>query len=274
MTDEITLDAIEKLLWEVTKFQIDQAQVDAFKVLVESRVSQQAAHLAKATPEVVQAQLATLTALARQLLDTGGRMRLDPAGQLDVSENPVATRADVEALGRKLLSLQDAVQALARHGEADNADFFAGIREMQARALADMVAREEAEGQPVAELPQWEADLLAGKIPTIGEQREADLVAAKLPAIGKTGIDALRGDPGFADVVAANEPVLDEETREQVARALKPKRRKLIELNPDGTLTCTQCGVAKTTGNYFRNTKSRLGYETKCRSCRSASKAA
>jgi hypothetical protein len=276
MNEEITLDAIEKLLWDVTKYQIDQAQADSFRVLIEAHALQLSSLWKKAPTEVIEAHLATLITLARQLLDTGGRMRLDPAGQLDVADNPVATRRDMEALGRKVVSLADTVKALQAAPAKDDSDLAGRLSDLRAmvaeltsktivlddpapKAFTDREGRVAAgqfprfPGELEQPLLQWEAELLAGQLPTVEQERAAGrLPAAEVPA---------------AD--AYDQPLLDEPTREQVRAAL-PGPKPKSELNADGTLTCSSCGIPKSTTAYFRNSKSRLGFETKCRDCRSA----
>ena len=112
MTDEITISDIEKFAWEASSFSWDQSQVDALKVLVETRVAQQVSLWQDGTTGSLASYVETLTALARQLLDTGGRMRLSADGQLDAKSHPLATRSDVEALGLKVVALASVVEDL------------------------------------------------------------------------------------------------------------------------------------------------------------------
>jgi hypothetical protein len=261
MNEKITVDQIEKMLWEMTGYKADQSQVDAFKVLVQTLALEKAGFWKKAPVELVEEHVATLVTLARQLLDTGGRMRLHPEGQLDVPENPVATRADVEALGRKIIDIDAHLQDFQTTNVAVPEPLM--VQNPAALYLAKLL-----QDQPMQQLAddddriaQWELDL-------IREQEKRQLDAADEITQLTEGWD----DP----------PVLDEETREAVTEALTPrrkrakavtvvrKRRPAADLNPDGTLTCMNCGEAKKTSEYFRNKKSKTGFETRCRTCRSA----
>lgn len=91
MTEVITRDEIQKALWDWA--QLDQTRADAIMAMIDGW---------KLEPWTGDDIGSLLAALLGQLLDTGGRMRLDPAGQLDAPDNPLATRADVEALHKAL----------------------------------------------------------------------------------------------------------------------------------------------------------------------------
>src|SRR5271155_341354 len=131
MNEEITLDAIEKFVWEVSGFRADASQNDAVRVLIEAYAAQMSGLWKKAPTPLVESHLSTLNTLARQLLDTGGRMRLDRAGQLDVAEDPVATRADLEALGRKVVVLAGTVQSLKQEHRDDDVDLLNRVESLR-----------------------------------------------------------------------------------------------------------------------------------------------
>jgi hypothetical protein len=254
MNEKITVDQIEKMLWEMTGYKADQSQVDAFKVLVQTLVLEKAGFWKKAPVELVEEHVGTLVTLARQLLDTGGRMRLHPEGQLDVPESPVATRADVEALGRKIIDIDAHLQDFQTTNVVVPEPLM--VQNPAALYLAKLL-----QDQPMQQLAIDEAETFF----------EEDEDPAKVLAAFDAG-----------EKFATAPPVLDEDTREAVAEALTPrkrrakavtvvrKRRPAADLNPDGTLTCMNCGQAKKTSEYFRNSKSKTGFETRCRTCRSA----
>lgn len=290
MNDEITIDAIEKILWEITKHDIDQTQVDAFKVLIEARVAQQSPLWKKAPNEIIEAHLATLVTLARQLLDTGGRMILDRAGMLDVQDNPVATKADMEALGRHVVALDGTVREMlavpATTAAVEATEVLAtGLADEVAQLRADFAAATAVftdERPPADKMPQWEIDLLNGKASTVIDPEllltvdeaetffEEDEPVEKVVEAFERGEKFVTKKPGKK---TAPTRVLDDATRELVTQALG-RKRKGTTLNDDGTLTCLSCGVAKPTDSYFRNSKSRLGLETKCKECSRRVKAA
>lgn len=111
MNEEITMDRITGMLHEITGFKADASQIDAVRVAMEAYAARLAQSYASAPSELAEAHLNSLVSLASQLLDTGGRMRLDPSGQLDAADAPLATRADVAGLAGAISTMRDSHSA-------------------------------------------------------------------------------------------------------------------------------------------------------------------
>ena len=133
MTEKkITLDQVTSFLLEATDFKPDQVQLDAVRAMVDGYVAQQVAAQSVMPADAVEAHWATLRTLMSQLLDTGGRMRLDRDGMLEDSSAPLATAADVRDAVRALSGRLQAIEkALPRGKAADMSPLMERLERMQ-----------------------------------------------------------------------------------------------------------------------------------------------
>jgi hypothetical protein len=72
---DITRERVEKALWDFTGFQGDASAISGLMVILDTYAASQATALANAPAPVVEAHLHTLTHLAEQLMDTGGKLQ-------------------------------------------------------------------------------------------------------------------------------------------------------------------------------------------------------
>jgi hypothetical protein len=225
--NEITRDQIEKMLLEATGFKGDTAALDAVFVVIETWAAQMAEGLSAAPSVVREAHLHLLVQQAELLLDSGGRLAM--ASQL--SENVIFLAGLTEGMSQRIDGIDDRAKAADEitrmtEGWDDQPEIAPWELEIIEKPTADEVVTPVLTEPERDILADWEAELLAGKLPTV------------------------------ADVM--------------------PKRRAkapAIENTPAGPmLQCTGCGQKKKANaeNFFRNSKSSTGFESRCRTCRSA----
>lgn len=197
MTEKITRDQVEKLLWEVTGFRGDATQMDAMMLAVEAWAVDMAGCLAAAPETLRESHLHLVVQMGELILDSGGRL----AATQRLADQVQVMQGQLQSLTVQVQSLVTTVIAMS-----------AGVPD-----------REE------GEVPAWERDFLA---------RQA----------------------------------ADEHTR--LSREIELHEATMVELGEPAAavilLECRSCGLAKTSDHFFKNSKSRTGYETKCRECRKA----
>lgn len=230
------------MLWEVTGHKIDASQMDAIRVAVMALVAQEADLWRNAPTPLVESYLGTLNTLASQLLDTGGRMRLHPEGQLDVPA-PWATRDDLKALDSRLKVLAEAATA-SMGGEERQLDALrlienkivmmledlrhpAGLQEIMDALRADpsVLIKRTSPQVPIPDMPVWEREVLSA------------------PAV----------------------PEPDDAEPQKKKRVLVPKAGNFV--NTDGTITCRVCGKAKQTSDYYKDKHGATGFKSACKEC-------
>lgn len=234
------------MLWEVTGFEGDAAVMDAVFVVVEAWAVQMAEGLAASPPVVREGHVHLLMQQAELLLDSAGRL----AQAIQLAEHVTFLTGMTDGMITRLDELiKDRPRSLT------SAEIYAPVPEPErdVQAIKDAV------------LADWEADLLAGKDYSLPES-----------ALATEPIVSPRGN-----VYQPGEPVLSKQMREEVLAVLPEKKQRrrddrVILLGSDGEefLECYGCGRELPTGSFFRNQKSQLGYETRCRSCRRPSRAA
>lgn len=278
---EITRDRIEKALLEFTGFKGDQAVIDGLMVAIDAYAIALSHDLAGSSAAVRDSYTHLLFQQAELLLDSAGRL---------ASAEYLATR--VEEIAQLVATLRQDQLDLGSLMEDLRSDW-ARTRTLASIALdrGPLIKPEPVPLEKLEEwlagddLPDWERDLIERQY-----QERQDRIPGEPGAEG----DTAHVSGMTSDVRGMEAPVSDMEAHDSalVAAALKaaeavglPKSRKPRKLatkvpfpfaGPGGDmyLQCRTCGLDLPVGQFFKNAKSPSGYESKCRPCRKAAKAA
>lgn len=201
-------------------------------------------------------------------------------GLQELSDNPV----EVTVAGSDLSPVQSQLDTLTKlilaqpaaslEGKivaaiGDLAELCEDVAELRAevRALARALERAQAKlpeyrlvpvGEP--ELPDWERDLIEGKIPTV-----ADVLVLSDDEPAMVALDAID---------AIRDEYLTEKSKYAHEQPVKPG----CFFNEDGSITCKICGVAKMPSDvppdsaYYKDKQSRTGFKAACKDCERAGK--
>jgi hypothetical protein len=240
MTEMITMDAIMKMLQEITGFGADATQLDAVRVVLEAKAASMAESYGLAPAELTDAHLHSLVTLAHQVLDSALSTDHFSAGAGLVSA---------------LASLQAQMDSLARTVLAAKPDV--DLTPLQARmeARMDALTRAVAALQPaVPYIPLLPVHQSSGDYDTDTDRLLAAIRDQKPPQpVSK---------PGPPKAAA----------KDQAVSAPALQKRPGCFYNDDGTISCKTCGKPKDTSEYYRDRQSATGYKSACQDCERAAK--
>lgn len=255
---EITRNGVEKALLEFTGFKGDQAVIDGLMVVIEAWAVQQAEGLAASPGSVREGHVHLLVQQAELLLDSAGRLQL------------ASTLAEqVKFLTGLTDGMQDRMQDLA-----DKVAEIAGKQEMISLAPPEPVATETLQGwldEDDGKMPGWERELI--------ERQLADRIPGDQPWPVREDPVSVPEDSGSVTEADASDRILDEifaeikaEAEAAPPRVIKHRKPAPMPFERDGDvlLHCGGCERDKPLTEFFLNSKSASGYESKCKSCRKA----
>jgi hypothetical protein len=302
MNEPISDDQIHQMLEEWTAYTHDRSQVDAMFLIFTDWAIGKSSALAETADEVLKSYLFENHLLARQLLDTGGRMRLDPEGQLDARDQPLATADSQESIRRELRAIHASVNKILAAGvpQAGSDEIlrqqdrlserldglFRAVSDRIADALSDMAAGNRP-GQARIEALAAALDALGDRIEVWQDQAAIQLetltgtVLALQPEPGPSLTEVLDREAADAEAVAEADEELatlaDWEQELIEGRLLTigdlltpqwyPKAKPGCFYNPDNTITCRDCGQAKAPEQYYRDKSMATGRKSQCKDC-------
>jgi hypothetical protein len=249
MTEQISMDSIIKMVHELAGFKADTSRVDAFRVVLEAHAAQLAQSYVTSPSELTEAHLNSLLSLASQLLDPATVRLRDGEELLSRADlAPVLAKLDETRLtvanGR--LAASDRTTEIL--GRLEDLDSYLGDRFASVQAQLDALTR-----TAVAQVPPYvhsdDASGASQMIPTgNGLSPRDEAIAESLQLIAR----------------------LQEEGREKMRAPSAPG----CFFEPDGTITCRDCGEAKSPADYYKDKQAWTGRKSACKACEQARKVA